>query len=32
MVIKNPKIEISCVSEKQYPTTGLPEIVLVREV
>lgn len=30
MQIKNPKFEISAVSPKQYPTNGLPEIVLVR--
>ena len=29
MIIKNPKFEISAVSPKQYPTLGLPEIVLV---
>ena len=29
MLVKNPKIEISAVSPKQYPTNGLPEIVLV---
>ena len=29
MIIKNPKIEISATSPKQYPTSGLPEIVLV---
>lgn len=29
MIIKNPKFEISAVSPKQYPTNGLPEIVLV---
>lgn len=29
MLIKNPKFEISAVSPKQYPTNGLPEIVLV---
>ncbi len=29
MIIKNPKIEISATSSKQYPTSGLPEIVLV---
>ncbi len=28
MIIKNPKFEISAVSQKQYPTKGLPEIVL----
>lgn len=27
--IKNPKFEISAVSPKQYPSAGLPEIVLV---
>lgn len=29
MQIKEPKFEISAVSPKQYPTNGLPEIVLV---
>jgi len=29
MIIKNPRFEISAVSQKQYPTNGLPEIVLV---
>lgn len=29
MIIKNPKFEISAVSEKQYPNSSLPEIVLV---
>lgn len=29
MLIKDPKFEISAVSPKQYPTNGLPEIVLV---
>ena len=29
MIIKNPKFEISAVSEKQYPNATLPEIVLV---
>ncbi len=29
MQIKEPKFEISAVSQKQYPTNGLPEIVLV---
>lgn len=29
MLIKNPKIEISATSPKQYPVSGLPEIVLV---
>lgn len=29
MIIKNPKFEISAVSRKQYPSTGVPEIVLV---
>lgn len=29
MLIKEPKFEISAVSPKQYPTSGLPEIVLV---
>lgn len=30
MIIKNPRFEISAVSEKQYPKTEIPEIVLVR--
>ena len=30
MLIKNPKFEISAVSESQYPKSDLPEIVLVR--
>ncbi len=29
MIVKNPKFEISATSPKQYPTLGLPEIVLV---
>lgn len=29
MIIKNPRFEVSSVSEKQYPTSNLPEIVLV---
>lgn len=29
MLIKDPKFEISAVSQKQYPSAGLPEIVLV---
>ena len=29
MIIKNPKFEMSAVSPKQYPSGGLPEIVLV---
>ncbi|MCI9000644.1 MAG: YihA family ribosome biogenesis GTP-binding protein [Clostridia bacterium] len=29
MLIKNPKFEVSAVHPKQYPTNGLPEIVLV---
>jgi len=29
MIIRNPKIEVSAVSEKQYPKTDVPEIVLV---
>ena len=29
MIVKNPKFEISAVSEKQYPKGSLPEIVLV---
>ena len=28
MIVKNPKFEISAVGPKQYPTNGLPEIVL----
>lgn len=32
MIVKNPKFEISAVSEKQYPKTEIPEIVLVREI
>lgn len=28
MIVKNPRFEISAVSPKQYPTAGLPEIVL----
>jgi len=32
MNVKNPKFEISAVSPKQYPTTGYPEIVLVRKI
>ena len=28
MIVKNPKFEISAVSPKQYPSNGLPEIVL----
>ena len=28
MIVKNPKFEISAVSPKQYPTSGLAEIVL----
>ena len=30
MIVKNPKFEISAVSESQYPKSDLPEIVLVR--
>ncbi len=30
MIVKNPRFEISAVSEKQYPKTEIPEIVLVR--
>jgi len=30
MIVKNPKFEISAVSQKQYPNKGIPEIVLVR--
>ena len=29
MILKNPRFEISAVSPQQYPTNGLPEIVLV---
>lgn len=29
MIIKNPRIEVSAVTEKQYPKTDVPEIVLV---
>jgi len=29
MLIKNPQFEISAVSPKQYPSNGLPEVVLV---
>ena len=29
MIVKNPIFEVSAVSLKQYPTNGLPEIVLV---
>lgn len=29
MKVNNPKFEVSAVSTKQYPTNGLPEIVLV---
>ena len=29
MLVKNPKFEISAVGPKQYPSQGLPEIVLV---
>lgn len=29
MLVKNPKFEISAVQPKQYPSQGLPEIVLV---
>lgn len=29
MIVKNPKFEISAVRPNQYPTNGLPEIVLV---
>lgn len=28
MIVKNPKFEISAVGPKQYPSNGLPEIVL----
>jgi|GEM_PF-4012932 GTP-binding protein EngB required for normal cell division len=30
MIVKNPRFEISAVSEKQYPKAEIPEIVLVR--
>lgn len=29
MIIKNPHFEVSAVKESQYPTSGLPEVVLV---
>ncbi len=29
MIVKNPKFEISAVNPKQYPHSGLPEVVLV---
>lgn len=29
MLVKNPKFEVSAVRQNQYPTNGLPEIVLV---
>lgn len=29
MLVKNPKFEVSAVRPKQYPSNGLPEIVLV---
>lgn len=29
MQVKNPKFEISAVKQEQYPTNGLPEVVLV---
>ena len=29
MIVKNPKFEVSAVKESQYPTNGLPQIVLV---
>lgn len=29
MLVRNPKFEVSAVSPKQYPSQGLPEIVLV---
>ncbi len=32
MIVKNPKFEISAVSQKQYPNNRLPEIVLVRKI
>lgn len=32
MIVKNPKFEVSAVSPKQYPTNGLPEIVLARKI
>ena len=32
MLVKNPKFEISAVRPNQYPSNGLPEIVLVRKI
>ena len=32
MIVKNPKFEISAVSPKQYPSNGLPEVVLVGNI
>ena len=29
MIVKNPKFEISAVEPKQYPKSGIPEVVLV---
>lgn len=29
MIVKNPQFEISAVNPKQYPKSGLPEIILV---
>ena len=29
MLVKNPQFEISAVRQSQYPTSGLPEVVLV---
>lgn len=29
MIVKNPQFEVSAVSKKQYPSYGLPEVVLV---
>ena len=29
MIVKNPQFEVSAVSKKQYPSNGLPEVVLV---
>ena len=28
MIVKNPRFEISAVNKNQYPSKGLPEIVL----
>ena len=29
MIVKEPKFEISAVGPKQYPSTNLPEVVLL---